>query len=1256
MITKTLTGQIRTIAHCGLLAVGIVVLASAVASAQISGPGPDAGSSSGNPYGGYPANSTIGTGAAPEQMGAVQISNGSFTCPNNVQPYQGQNGWVCPNTQQPGAFTCPNNAQPFQGPNGGWVCANTQQPGAPGSASGYSGVGSAAISGAGAYAPSAPGLPGTSGYAMPANSGSGYAPGYGAPNVNPNAGTYTGMPSRGGTAPGLAGPMPGGFGPLTGTMSGGPFAPAATSPGAGAFGSLAAPSGTAPTGLPMGVGPSASTLSAIANGTDQNTLNAVAAQLGVSGDQLQNLRTQISNGNVSSDQMQQLSARFGALNLSDGQMMGIAQSLGLSEQQLNQVRATISATRGAPGQIFAQPQPGQMGAVQSGNGSFTCPNNVQPFQSQNGWVCPNTNTQQPTMAGPSVVPLSAIENKFQQLDNPLQVPETPTAANLAQFGYNIFANPVSTFAPIGNVPVGDDYVIGPGDTLNVLEWGRINQTLLLLVDRDGMVQMDQIGPIQLAGLTFGQAKKSIENKATKITGVSVDVTMGQLRTIQVYITGEVNMPGAYTVSALSRVSNALVAAGGISKVGSLRDIELRHGNQLVGVIDLYDLLLHGKNNADRRLEEGDVIFVPVIGSVVAVAGDVKRAAIYELDKNRPEDLRQAIRLAGGASAFSYFGRLQVDRVENHKKQIALDIKLSQLTTQNFGVRDGDVIKIYGILPGLTNTVMIDGNVHRPGEFQWFKGMRVSDLVNRAEGILPHTYFRYALIKRFSGPEKHTHFVQVNLGAALGNRRVSPGDILLQPKDSLSIYSEDMLKDMPGVEAVGMVRMPGRFVLMHDMKVSDLVYLAGGLRDGAYTGRVQLVRSQVVAGGKNVRSSIDLNLQAIMDGDFSHDIVLKPNDELYVRNVLDWNRPPQLVTIDGEVRQPGMYDYHSGMRVNDLVALAGGVKDDAFLEQAELARTEVVNGSKTLHTYMGVDLRQALTGANQQNPLLKADDELLIKSASGYHLPWTVELAGRVARPGIYSIHGQESLDSVLSRAGGFMPDAFPQGIVFTRVTVKKLEQDTLDQARSRLQQEVAQLAMMQNQLATTASSTSNSNQNGYVSTLMLLQNVLTTAQNEQAQGRVIIDYSGKLAGGASQNLMMEDGDRIDVPKRPSSISVLGEVYNPGSFLCLSAFSVADYINRAGSYTSYADRKNVMVIKADGSVWTKDGFDDRSRLFPMLPLVGGGLMGARLQPGDTVFVPVKLDNLQNLQVAKDVTQIISQSAMGLAVVGLLATKL
>jgi protein involved in polysaccharide export with SLBB domain len=443
-----------------------------------------------------------------------------------------------------------------------------------------------------------------------------------------------------------------------------------------------------------------------------------------------------------------------------------------------------------------------------------------------------------------------------------------------------------------------------------------------------------------------------------------------------------------------------------------------------------------------------------------------------------------------------------------------------------------------------------------------------------------------------------------------------------------------------------------------MKVSDLVYMAGGLKDDAYQDRAVLVRSQVTAGGRAIRQHIDVNLSAILKGDYGLDLPLQANDELFIRTILDWQRPPQFVEISGEVRMPGIYDYYPGMRVSDLLAIAGGTQDDAYLKRAELARTEVVNGALTRHSYIDIDLRLQSKGLNDKSTLLKPNDELLVKAASNYHLPFTVLVTGKIMRPGVYSIREGERLHSVLERCGGFLPDAFVQGIVFRRPTVQKMQQEALDQARERLSKEAANVALEQGQLASSSSSNGQSSGGNSSAAMMVLQNVLATA-NQQAQGRVVIRVNSMRDGKPGpDDIVMEDGDEVDVPVIPSSVNVLGEVNHPSSFLRLNSYTVRDYINEAGGFTRYADTKQVLVVKADGSVLTSEGFDQsrRSRLFPALPLISGGLLEAKLDVGDTVFVPEDLTGFQNIQMTKDITQIIANSAQGLAVIGLLATKL
>ncbi len=804
---------------------------------------------------------------------------------------------------------------------------------------------------------------------------------------------------------------------------------------------------------------------------------------------------------------------------------------------------------GAPSQLTPAPAPAP-GAAASAGGQVVC----VPAPAPNG---------QPYVTGTP----SSIEAQFQQLDNPSsQVPTTPSPANLAQFGYSVFSSQVSTFAPLQNVPVTDDYIVGPGDTLTVMMWGRLNETLNLTVQRDGTIVMDQIGPIAVAGLTFGQAKKLIESRGQAINGTHVYVTMGQIRTIQVFVVGEVGNPSAYQVSALSRVSNVLEAAGGITKVGSLRRVELRRQNQTVGVIDLYNLLLRGDDAKDLRVQDGDVIFVPVVGSVVGIAGDVKRPAIYEL-ASKSEELRDVLKLAGGVGAFSYTERLQIERVQNHQRMVVLDLPLNKLQSQRFRIHDGDLIKVYPVLPERMNTVTLAGNVRRPGDFQWYKGMRVSDLIRSGQGFLPHTFFKYALLKRLEGKQKYQHFLQVDLSKAMsesldGNDQ----DALLRPQDELDVYSEDMIRDLPSVWIAGNVRLPGQYPLSQNMKLEDLIYLAGGFSDNADKTRV------------------------------------------------------------------------------------------------EIARTQVVNTS-TRHTYMDVNLAGAPNDAGAQDVLLKNNDQIYVREAPDWHLPWVVAVSGQVLRPGLYTIRRETRLASVLERCGGFLPDAFPGGIVFTRASVRAMEQQRLDTARQELSQELVQFSLSAPLLASASGSSSSSTSSAAMgSTFATLQSLLSNTQTAQASGRIVVHFH-QLAelSSSPENLVLQDGDSIDIPRKPQAVAVLGQVYNPTAIVARPDLTVRDYLYKAGGITSYGDPENVLVIKADGSMLTEDSVRNsgKNRIFPILPLISGGLMDERLAAGDTVYVPQSIQNLQDIvkmQYHKDISTIIANSATSLALMALLFTKI
>ncbi|HXM89795.1 MAG TPA: SLBB domain-containing protein, partial [Candidatus Acidoferrum sp.] len=554
--------------------------------------------------------------------------------------------------------------------------------------------------------------------------------------------------------------------------------------------------------------------------------------------------------------------------------------------------------------------------------------------------------------------------------------------------------------------------------------------------------------------------------------------------------------------------------------------------------------------------------VPVIGPVVGMVGDVKRPAIYELGGSG-EPLNSVIKLGGGISAFGYSQRVQVERVDAHEKRIALDVDLNDIRSQRFDIRDGDLIKIYPVLPTQQDIVTVRGSVNRPGKFEWHQGMRVADLVQLAEGTAPHTFFKYALIRRKEGKARTVRLVPVDLGEAMSDIVGGPQNVALEQEDELTVFSESQMKYLPTVQ------------------------------------------------------------------------------------------------VFGEVRNPGYYVMSQGMHVTDLIYLAGGLKDDAYEKDAELARTQVINGSHTSHTFMDVDLRAAMSGTDEHNPELVANDQLFVRRASDWHLPWVVMVKGMVARPGPYTIHDGERIASVLERSGGLMPDAYLPATVLIRQSIKELQQKRLNEARARLQQSIVRIQANPGTMNQLAQSQGNQNPATSPQTLDMLERVLTETEGQQAQGRLVVHMHplNELAN-SPDNVVLVDQDQITIPRRPDAINVLGQVYSPNAIVYRPGLTTRDYLYQAGGPNEGADPDHIMVIKADGSVMTDEGIkaSKESTMFPLLPVISGGLMSARLDPGDTVYVPEKLIYENKLQETATITQIIANAASSLAVIGILGASL
>ncbi len=550
---------------------------------------------------------------------------------------------------------------------------------------------------------------------------------------------------------------------------------------------------------------------------------------------------------------------------------------------------------------------------------------------------------------------------------------------LKQFGYDLFKGAPSTFAPVENVPVSPDYVIGPGDEIRITLWGSVNYQWNLMVDRDGNVYIPTVGTIGVAGLTFRELREVLYNEISKYyKNFQMNVSMGRLRTITVYVVGAAAKPGAYTISSLATLVNALFAAGGPSKVGSMRDIKLIRNGKTIVNFDVYEFILEGNKSKDVRLMPEDVIYIPPCGPQVAIVGNVKMPAIYEL-KGKTK-LSELIDMAGGVLPSAYLNRVQVERVYNNEMKIILDIPLKNLSEdKDLVLKDGDIVKIFPIMDVISNSVTLKGHVSKPGRYQWFEGMRVSDLIKEPEkDFLPDVHLDFAVIERLVPPDYHKEIITFNLGKAVLEKDKNENK-LLQPFDTVIVYSKWDIMERPKVLITGAVNKPGEYELARNMKISDLIKLAGGLKEYALLDKAELTRIIPTSAGPKIER-IELNLSKVLEGDPQYDLVLYNHDHLLVRAIPEWNLYGK-VTITGEVKFPGTYTIKKSERLSSLIERAGGFTDKAYLRGAVFIRESVRQlQQKHLDEMISRLEREIYTTSSQQVATALTQEEVQARKA------------------------------------------------------------------------------------------------------------------------------------------------------------------------------------------------------------------------------------------------------------------------------------
>ncbi|OGP16858.1 MAG: hypothetical protein A2V21_303360 [Deltaproteobacteria bacterium GWC2_55_46] len=617
-----------------------------------------------------------------------------------------------------------------------------------------------------------------------------------------------------------------------------------------------------------------------------------------------------------------------------------------------------------------------------------------------------------------------------------------------QFGYDIFGRPAA-FDPSDLMPVGPDYLLRPGDELKISFWGKISSDLSVRIGRDGSVSLGEFGVLHPAGLTFAEAKAYLQEVVAryyKPSEVKMNLSMGALSSMRVFVAGSASNPGSFTVSSMSSILNALMAAGGPSKSGSMRSITLHRNGKVVSGLDLYDLLLKGDKSGDIRLQPDDVIFIPPVGPQVAVAGYVKSPGIYELKGE--SSIKEAIEMAGGIDALAYSGRLKIDRIAEGGRTAAFEWKYDDELIKT-GVRPGDIITIFHAVADKKH-VRLEGAVKREGEYGVNGKLTVSGLINLAGGVEPYSYTREAELTR-----------------------VDP----------------------------------------------------------------------TPAGPKTTKFFIDLD--KAMAGNALHDIELKGDDYLYVKTIPEW-RLYRKVKVSGEVKFPGTYIVEKG-----------------------------------------------------------------------------------------------ETISSLLSRAGGLTDKAFFKGAVFTRVSVREVQQKQLDESISRLEYELFSSSAE-------AIETASDPQSAEQLRLSMVQKkaLIAKLKSAQALGRIVINLEpiDKFKGSV-YDIELLDGDEVRIPEVPAQVQVVGSVYNQTALVYSPELSVSEYINTAGGVTKYAAEDEIYILKMNGTAinsrqagnWSV-GWDKVTGRWVT------GFMSSSLDPGDTIVVPEKTDRIAWLKETKDLTQILYQIAV------------
>lgn len=764
--------------------------------------------------------------------------------------------------------------------------------------------------------------------------------------------------------------------------------------------------------------------------------------------------------------------------------------------------------------------------------------------------------------------------------------------DLKPFGYDIFESREEASVPIANLPVPSNYTIGPGDSVKLQLFGKESGSFELVVNNQGDIDIPDLGPLSATGVTFAELKELIKQRydEQKI-GVSPFISMGQLRTIQIFLVGEVYRPGPLIINSLSTITTALINSGGVSELGSLRNIELKREGKTVTRFDLYSLIAYGDTSNDVRLEQGDVLFVPTAKNIVSLEGQVRRPAIYEMKDT--ESVSDLLMLSGGFLPTADKTSIQIVRSSGSRGLSIININNNNKQVLETQLTNGDFIRVPKAKQEFNNAILISGAIDMPSVIA-NTNLSLTDIVS-SDNLLANTDLQYALLLRKERFDTNSTIIQFK-----------PKEVI-DGKFNLELHAYDELIFFNRVT--------------NNTRNDDTALVAKDLQSGE--GELENEEASFLQEIENKRFTSEI-FDKKTTTDLSREKLLAPVLARLKSEASD-KVSLQLFEITGQVKYPGVYPLATNASLQNIIDAAGGLTESAHLKSAEITSVEVINGlSEVKHSK--INLLEQLSLEENQQIKLQSKDVLNIVQIPQWYENNTITLRGEVIFPGVYQISEGETLSSVIERAGGLTPNATVRAAVFTRSELKEKERANIDKAIEDLRQQLAN-----NNLSTSQFSRTIDYDNA--------TKVLNDLTSVEPLGRMVIDLNALLLGSVAADIEVKNGDVLSIPNITPAISIIGEVFVATTHLYDVSLSLNDYIQLAGGVREYGDESKLYVVRANGSVFV-----------PKTNFWFASSDDTLLQPGDTIVVPRDVTNYDNISLWQGVTQILYQTAVALAAVG------